>query len=309
MIGLTGKICITGASGSLGTAFIQRATQENWDCSLRGFARNEMKINQTKAKFSHVDFRVGDIQDIDFLRTAFLDCDYVLHTAAQKVVPLCESNPRNSILTNVMGTMAVCQAAVECGVKQVVTTFTDKQVKPTTTYGLSKGLACAITREANTWGDSQFNAVRYGNVIGSASSIKPKLEELKAKGLPFTITDARCTRFWLTMDAALDLILLAFSQTEAGTIVVPKAYASPVINLFRAVDPDWPIVDIGIRPGEKLNELLLDDVEVRHTVDMGDYFLVYPPDSNIISNLPDGYEYSSNNPIHILTVEELKRMI
>lgn len=309
MTGLEGRVCITGGSGSLGTAILERATKEKWPCDIVIFARNEMKINKTKANFPHVDCRVGDIQDIDFLRTAFLDCNYVVHTAAQKVVPLCESNVRNSILSNVIGTMNVCQAAVECNVKRLVTILTDKQVKATTTYGQGKALAGAITREANTWGKTWFNSTRYGNVIGSANSIRPRLEELKAQGKPFTITDVRCTRFWLTMDEAINLILLTFQQEKRGTTVVPKANASPVISLFKAVDPDWPIIDIGIRPGEKISELLIDDVESRHTVDMGDYFIVYPPDSTIPTNLPDGYEYSSDNPCHILSVEELSKIM
>jgi UDP-N-acetylglucosamine 4,6-dehydratase/5-epimerase len=268
-----------------------------------------MKINQTKSRFPHVDCRVGDIQDTDFLRTAFMDCNYVIHAAAQKVVPLCESNVRNSIMTNVMGTMMVCQAAVECKVPQVITILTDKVVKATTVYGAGKFLAGAITREANSWGSTKFNAARYGNVIGSANSIKPKLLELKSQEKPFTITDSRCTRFWLTMDEAIDLILLTAEQQEPGTVVVPKANASPVISLFKAVDPEWPVVDVGIRPGEKIHELLIDDVEARTTIDLGSHFIVYPPNASIVSNLPDGYEYSSANPLHCLTVEELRDLL
>lgn len=307
--GLKGKVCISGGTGSLGTAILSRAERENWDCSFSIFARNELKINQTKARFPDVECRVGDVQDIDFLRTAFIDCDLIIHAAAAKVVPLCESNVRNSILSNVMGTMTVCQAAVECGVGRVVTILTDKLVKSTTVYGAGKFLAGAITREANAWGNTQFNSTRYGNVVGSANSIRPRLLELREQGKPFVITDSRCTRFWLTYQDAINLILVASDLEEPGTTVVPKAPASLVLDLFKAVDPDWPVVEESIRPGEKIHEQLIDEVESRQTYDNGEYFIVYPPDSNKGTNLPDGYGYYSNNPAHQLTVKELKHMM
>lgn len=307
--GIEGRILITGGTGSLGKAILERAERENWNAKFTVIARNETNINQTKVRFPGVDCRVGQVEDADFLRTLFKGHDLIIHAAAQKVVPLAESNVRNSVLTNVMGTLAVCQAAADVDVKQVVTILTDKLVAASTVYGATKFLAGAITREANEWGNTRFSSVRYGNVIGSANSILPALEDRKRKGLPFLITDARCTRFWLTMDQAIDLVLLGIRLDGLGTTIVPKAPASPVLDLFKAVDPDWPVEDIGIRPGEKVHELLIDSVESRCTMDCGDYFVVHSPLSVIESNLPRGYEYKSNHPDHQLTVEELRSML
>lgn len=310
---MLGKKClITGGTGSLGTAILERAERENWDTQFTVIARNETKINQTKARFPHVDSRVGDIGDYDFLRTLFAGYDCVVHAAAQKVVPLAESNVRNSIITNVMGTMNVCQAAVDAKVSRVVNVLTDKMCMSTTVYGATKFLASAIGREANTWGDTSIVGVRYGNVIGSNNSILPQLLKQKAEGKPFTITNARCTRFWLKMDEAIDLIIRAANERESahtGITFVPKAPASKVLDLFHAVDPDWPVVDIGIRTGEKIHEQLIDEIESRHTWDFGDYFIVFSPHSTATGNLPDGYGYYSNNSAQTLSVDDLREML
>src|SRR5574341_340856 len=305
---LKGRILITGGTGSLGTAILERAEHEGWECEFTVFARNEEKINRTKSRFPSAECKVGDVQDLDFLRTVMPGHDIVIHAAAQKVVPLAEANVRTSIITNVNGTIAVCQAAVECDVSRVVTVLTDKLGKSTTIYGATKFLAGGRTREANTWGNTVFTSARYGNILGSANSLQPHLIKLKAAGKPWGITDRRCTRFWLNINAAIDLLLLALQQ-KAATTVVPKASASRVLDLFNAIDPNWEVVDIGLRPGEKVHEQLIDEVESRCTLDMGEYFLVYPPEEKIISNLPDGYGYYSSNPYHWLSIEELRDML
>lgn len=306
---LTGNILITGGTGSLGTAILERAEREKWDAQFTVIARNETKINQTKARFPAVECRVGDILDVGFLRTIFFGHDIVIHAAAQKVVPLAESNVRNSILTNVVGTMNVCQAAVDSDVVRVITILTDKLIRPSTVYGAGKFLAGAITREANSWGETRFSSVLYGNVLGSANSILPHLLKQKELGKPFLITDVRCTRFWLKMDQAIDLIIKAYQIDEPGTAVIPKAPASRVFDLFKAVDPDWPVEDIGIRPGEKIHEMLLSDVEARYSMDCGDHFLMYSPLSDVKSNLPDGFEYTSDKPDKSLSRSDLREML
>lgn len=306
---IEGRVLITGITGSLGTAILERAEKEGWNATFTGIARNEAKINAAKIRFPIVDFKVGDINDTDFLRAVFPDHDLILHCAAQKVIVLAENNVRNSVMVNVMGTLSVCQAAIEAGVGRVITIITDKAVQATTVYGSAKFLAGAISREANTWGKTRFSNVLYGNVIGSNESLLPYLIKRKAAGLPFQITDSRCTRFWLRMDDAIDIILRAYSLDLPGTTVIPKAPASKVLSLFQAVDPDWPIEDIGIRPGEKIHELMLSDVESRYSMNHKDYFLMYSPLIKMTSNLPDGFIYSSDNPDHILSVEELRSML
>jgi UDP-N-acetylglucosamine 4,6-dehydratase len=164
-------------------------------------------------------------------------------------------------------------------------------------------------REANNWGKTVFINCRYGNVLGSRASILELLLRLKQEDKPFTITDKRCTRFWLQMDDAIDLILLSLEQEYPGVTIVPKAAASPVMSLFKAVDSDREIIDVGIRPGEKIHEMLIDPVESLHTVDMGNYFIVYPPTSKIKSNLPDQYQYTSDNPAKTLSVDDLREIV
>jgi UDP-N-acetylglucosamine 4,6-dehydratase len=307
---MLGKRClITGGTGSLASAILERAEREKWDTRFTVFARNETRINNTKQKHPEVDCRVGDVQDADFLRAILPGHDLIIHAAAQKVVPLAESNVRNSIMTNVIGTMTLCQVAVESGIDRVITTLTDKCVQATTIYGAGKFLAGGITREANSWGKTHFSNILYGNVIGSSNSILPFLLSQKEKGLPFLITDARCTRFWLRLDDAIDLILLSYQIDQPGTTIIPKAPASKVLDLFKAVDPDWPIKDIGIRPGEKIHELLVSEVEARYTEDKGDYFLMHSPLETVEHSLPDGYRYTSDNPNHTLSIEELKTLL
>lgn len=302
------RVLITGGTGSLGTALQERAERESWDVELTILARNEAKIARNRQRFPHHRAEIGDVRDLEWLRTIFIEQDVIIHAAAVKIVPVAEANAREAILTNVVGTMNVAQAAVDVGVGHVIGILTDKQVQPTTTYGATKMCSAALLREANGWGNTLFTAARYGNVIGSNASIFELLLRLKQENKPFLITDARCTRFWLTMEDAIDLIILAAQQEYPGVTIVPKAPASYVLDLFHAVDPDHEIIDIGIRPGEKLHELLIDRVESRHTIDWGSYFVVYPPQSNMKSNLPDGYEYSSDNPARWLSIEELREM-
>lgn len=302
------RVLITGGTGSLGTAIIRRGTVENWGCEFITLSRNETKVANARKEFPHVRCEIGDIRDIDWLNTIMPGVDVCIHAAAIKIVPIAEANAREAILTNVMGTLNVAQAAVEAGVERVVGIQTDKSCQSSTVYGHAKACAGALLREARSWGNTIFTQTKYGNVLGSNASILELLLKLKREDKPFTITDARCTRFWLTMDAAIDLVLLALEQ-ENGNMVVPKAAASPVISLFKAVDPDREIIDVGIRAGEKVNELLIDSVEARHTVDMGDYFLVYPPQCEGSGNLPFGYEYSSDNPAKLLSVEDLRELM
>jgi len=259
--------------------------------------------------YPHVRAEIGDVRDADWLRTVFPGHQVVIHAAALKIVPTAEANVREAILTNIVGSMNVAQAAVDSNVERVVGVLTDKEVFASTVYGSTKKCAGAVLREANNWGKTIFTNCRYGNVLGSRASILELLNKLKREDKPFTVTDARCTRFWLLMDEALNLILLSLEQDHPGVTVVPKAPASLVIDLFKAVDPDRQIIDIGIRPGEKRHELLIDKVESRHTIDMGDYFIVYPPQSVVETNLPDEYEYSSSTPAHCLTLDELRTLV
>lgn len=306
MNSLQGKrVLITGGTGSLGKAILKRAHDENWNTEFTVISRTEGKISQVKAQYPDVRAIIADVRDLDWLRTNMPGHDVVIHAAAIKVVPIAEANARESVLTNIVGTMNVCQAAAEGGIEKVIGILTDKQVYATTIYGHGKAAASGILREANNWGDTIFTMARYGNVLGSANSIYPLFKRQVRENKPFTITDVRCTRFWLSMSQAINLILQAAEQDIPGVTVVPKAPASYVTDLANAIDPDREIIDIGIRAGEKIHEMLIDDVEARYTIDYGDYFIVYPPDFAANSNLPFGYTYTSNNPVRWLSGQEL----
>lgn len=303
---LTGKkTLITGGTGSLGRAILKRARQEDWKASITVYARNETKMAQVHAEFPEVNCVIGDVRDLDWLRTTMRGQEIVIHAAALKIVPMSEVNVRETVLTNVLGTANVAQACVEAGVERCVGVMSDKMVKPINLYGQTKACASAILREANTWGNTVFTMARYGNVLGSQNSIYPLLKRQLRENKPFTLTDERCTRFWLSINQGIDLILLALQQT-AGVTVVPKAPASPVLTLMKALDPEHEIRIIGLRPGEKLHEQLIEEQESHYTFDRKTHFEVYPQNS-VVSNFADEYGYYSNAPDYELTgVEVLK---
>lgn len=303
------KVLITGGTGSLGTAILRRAKQENWPARFSILARNETKMAQTLAQFPSVSGIIGDVRDRSWLATVFPGHDLVIHAAAVKIVPVAEANPREAIQTNVMGSLNVAQAAVEAKVGMVVGISSDKACGPTY-YGLTKRLMEGVFRQANAWGETKFVLCRYGNVLKSANSIVPLFERQIKEDVPFTITDLRMTRFWLSMKDAIDLILRTINTASPGTILVPKAPAMSVVDLAKALDPDRKIVEIGIRPGERLHETLIVREESLHTLGTQDMFYIYPPDMKVVPDekfhrLVSQYEYTSDKPCHWLSREEL----
>lgn len=303
---ISGRVLITGGSGSLGTAILERAEKEGWKAQFTALARNETKMSQLKLRFPNVNFVIGDIRDPEWLRTAFLGHDTVIHAAAIKQVPTAEINVREAILTNVQGSQNVAMAAVEAGVPKVVGISTDKACQPTTIYGCTKYLMEGLFREANRWSETtRFNLVRYGNVLRSNASVVPLFERLIREDKPFTITDKAMTRFWLSMPQAINLVLSALDWDEWGIVLVPKPPAMSMVDLAAALDPKRSIVETGIRPGEKIHEQLINSSESLHARDTGEFFVVYSPTTKVSSNLPIGYEYTSEDPSHIISSSEL----
>lgn len=304
---MEGNIIITGGSGSLGTAILERAERENWTARFTVIARNESKMNLVRRRFPRVNCVVGDVRDRDHLTVLFKGQDYIIHAAAIKIVPVAEANPREAVLTNIIGSENVAQAAVEAGVRRVVGISTDKACGPTY-YGLTKRLMEGIFRQANRWGNTEFVLCRYGNVLGSSNSVVPFFMKQKEDNVPFTITDFDMTRFWLSMEQAVDLVLYTLRTANAGVIVVPKAPAMPVADLARVIDPEREQIEIGIRPGERLHEMLIVREEALHTIEEEKFFYIYPPDYVFpphIKVLPKLYEYRSEEPAHWLTREEM----
>jgi UDP-N-acetylglucosamine 4,6-dehydratase len=296
----TKRVLITGGTGSLGRAILKRAAEENWNTEFTVFARNETKITETKRDYPFIRAEIGDVRDLDWLRTIVPGHQIVIHAAALKIVPVAEINVKEAITCNVDGTKNVAIACAESEVERALLISSDKAAGPTY-YGVTKRLGEGLFREANGWRDTEFLSVRYGNVLKSANSIVPLFERQIRENKPFTVTDLRMTRFWLSMRQAIDLILYALENSRAGTITIPKAPAMPIMGVAKTLDPEREIVEIGIRPGERLHEMLLVREESLHTVDIGSHFIIYPPQEKVNSTLPFQYEYTSDKPDHWLT--------
>jgi UDP-N-acetylglucosamine 4,6-dehydratase/5-epimerase len=315
---LSGRVLITGGSGSLGTAILERAEQEKWDVEFTVLARNETKMGIIRSRFPKVNCQIGDVRDGSHLETIFPGHDLIIHAAAIKIVPVAEANPVEAVKTNVIGSMNVAKAAIESGIKKVIGISTDKVCGPTY-YGTTKRLMEGVFREARTWGNTDFVLCRYGNVLKSNNSIVPLFEKQIREDKSFTITDLRMSRFWLSMKQAIDLILFTNEWASNGQIFIPKAPAMKIVDVAKTLDPEREIKEIGIRPGERVHETLLVREEALHTAEYNGHFVVYPPtekDTSLfgqaLSNyphLPYQYEYTSNNPDHWLTGDELRQML
>lgn len=301
-------IGVTGGTGSFGKAFIKRILKEN-PKKVIVFSRDEFKQSEMAKEFlldyddvriidSRIRYMLGDVRDKDRLKQVFAGCDYVVHAAALKQVPALEYNPTEAIKTNIDGAKNVVEAAMECGVKKVVALSTDKAVNPVNLYGATKLCAEKIFTAANAFNKTRFSSVRYGNVIGSRGSVIPFFQSLKDRGVKiFPITDFEMTRFWLTLEQAVQLVMDAFNVMEGGEIFVPRIPSMKITEMARAVDPDCAMEQVGIRPGEKLHEILVseDCANVYHILH-GQKVKAKP-----------GYTSDTNN--QWMTVEQLQEVI
>jgi len=264
-------ILVTGGTGSFGTAFIKRVLAEHNPRKVIVYSRDEFKQSQLANEVTdgRMRYYLGDVRDPTRLRRAFGHVDYVVHAAALKQVPALEYCPTEAVKTNIIGAMNVIEAAMDCGVGKVVALSTDKAVNPVNLYGATKLAAEKLFIAANAYNKTKFCCVRYGNVIGSRGSVIPFFQALKRMGrTEFPITDKRMTRFWLTLDQAVDLVLLALGTSMGGEIYVPRIPSMAICDLARAIEPDCVFRDIGIRPGEKVHEKLIsEDVTNVYLVD------------------------------------------
>ena len=269
---MTRTVLITGGTGSFG----QACTETLLDRGVRVivFSRDELKQSEMARTFQvavadgRLRFFLGDVRDLPRLRRAFeAGPDLVIHAAALKHVPACEYNPFEALKTNVLGAVNVIEAALDCEVPKVVALSTDKAVAPLNAYGKSKAMAESLFVRGNGYaGDrlTRFSVVRYGNVLGSRGSVVPLFLEQRASGV-VRITDQRMTRFWMTLPVAVDFVLGAAEMMQGGEIFVPKIPAARVRDVAGAIAPDCAIVETGIRPGEKLHELLIAGEEAAQT--------------------------------------------
>src|SRR5579859_5168336 len=274
-------ILLTGGTGSFGNAFITRMLAEHADVTVRVYSRDELKQSEVRATFGddrRLRFLIGDVRDRSRMTRAAQGADVIIHAAAMKQVPACEYNPFEAVRTNVLGAQHVVDAAIDAHVPKVIALSTDKAVNPVNLYGATKLCAERIIVQGNTYASrfaTRLACVRYGNVVGSRGSVVPLFRQQAATG-ELTITDRRMTRFWITLDQAVDLVLFALDNMTGGEVFVPKIPSMRITDLAEAVAPGVPCRVVGIRPGEKLHEVLLTSDEARHTVDAGSVYIVLP---------------------------------
>ncbi len=320
------SILITGGTGSFGHKFTEIVLKRYQPERLIIFSRDEFKQYEmsklfSEKKYSAIRYFIGDVRDKNRLLRAFEGVDYVVHAAALKQVPALEYNPTEAVRTNVDGANNVVDAVMDAGVKKLIALSTDKAVSPANLYGATKLVAEKLFIAANAYGGGQvkFSVVRYGNVVGSRGSVVPFFMELKQKGVKeFPITDDRMTRFWMTLDQSVELVLKALADSVGGEIFIPKIPSMRVTDLARAIEPSCTFKHIGIRPGEKIHETLISEDEARKSVEFAKHYIVLPQFTSSgdiakkyagIPALPDGFIYRSDLNKEYLNVEQLRTMV
>jgi len=315
------NVLITGGTGSFGKKFVEIMLRDYHPKKLIIFSRDELKQHEMRiCGFDHPSLRyfIGDVRDRDRLYRAFNEVDIVIHAAALKQIPACEYNPLEAIMTNIIGAKNVIDAAIDQGVKKVMALSTDKAVNPINLYGATKLCMEKLFVQGNSYsgkGGTRFSCVRYGNVVGSRGSVIPLFKEQRKNG-KITITDRRMTRFWITLEQGVRFVIRCTEQMQGGEVFVPKIPSMRIMDLAEAVAPGCEIEFIGIRPGEKLHEVLISKDEARYTLDLGDMFVIQPvhpwwkpANWSHGKPLPDGFEYSSDKNAEWLTVKQLRQMI
>ncbi len=315
-------VLVTGGTGSFGKQFIEVMLKEYHPAKLIVYSRDELKQHEMRsAGFDHPSLRyfIGDVRDLPRLRRAMQGVTVVLHAAALKQVPACEYNPMEAIKTNIMGSSNVVDAALDAGVDRVMALSTDKAVSPINLYGATKLAAEKLVVQSNAYAGgrkTRFSCVRYGNVVGSRGSVVPVFLRQRGDGR-LTITDTRMTRFWLSLEQGVRFVIRCVEQMHGGEVFVPKIPSTRVTDLAQAMAPDAELEVIGIRPGEKLHEALINKDEARSTIELEDMFVVQPTGalwfghdwSERGRNLPDGFHYTSSNNPDWLTVEQIRDLV
>lgn len=315
-------VLVTGGTGSFGKKFIRIMLDEYRPEKLIVFSRDELKQHEMRTSgYDHPSLRyfIGDVRDLARLRRAMNGVDIVIHAAALKQVPACEYNPMEAIKTNILGSSNVIEAALDTGVEKVLALSTDKAVNPVNLYGTTKLAAEKLFVQSNAYAGgrvTRFSCVRYGNVVGSRGSVIPIFLKQRQNGR-LTITDERMTRFWLTLEQGVRFVIKAVEQMCGGEVFVPKIPSTLITDLAKAIAPGSEIEVVGIRPGEKLHEVLINEDEARSTIELEDMFVVQPAVSPWFGyewqsrgrKLPDGFRYTSDTNPQWLTVEQIREMI
>lgn len=314
---LTGKVVlITGGTGSFGQAFTRLLLKEEKVAAIRIFSRDEYKQSEMQQRLvdERLRFLLGDVRDRDRLHRALDGVDVVVHAAALKQVPAAEYNPLEAVKTNILGAANIIDAAIERGVQHLVALSTDKAANPVNLYGATKLCAEKLVIQGNSYSGhhpTRFSCVRYGNVVASRGSVVPLLYQQRERK-SITLTDPRMTRFWITLGEAVRFVRRCVEDMRGGELFVPKMPSVRITDLMTAIAPEASVETVGIRPGEKLHEVLVTVDESRHTLDRGDHYLVEPEhpwwrtDPAVTSDLPHReFVYSSDLNDRWLTVEQI----
>ncbi len=315
-------VLVTGGTGSFGKKFIEIMLNEHHPAKIIIYSRDELKQHEMQvAGFNHPSLRyfIGDVRDLQRLQRAFNGVDVVIHAAALKQVPACEYNPMEAIKTNILGSGNVVEAALNARVARVVALSTDKAVNPVNLYGATKLAAEKLLVQSNAYAagsQTRISCVRYGNVVGSRGSVVPVFLKQRQNG-KITITDERMTRFWISLEQGVRFVIRCAEQMCGGEVFVPKIPSMSVVDLAMAIAPDAEISVVGIRPGEKLHEVLISEDEARTTVDLEDMYVVQPAETLWFGRewekrgkrLADGFRYTSNENSDWLSIERIREII
>lgn len=322
------SVLITGGTGSFGKYFIKTLLANFKPKRVIVYSRDELKQFEMQQEFNGPEMRyfIGDVRDQERLRMAARAVDYIVHAAAMKQVPAAEYNPIECIKTNIHGAENVIHAALENDVEKVIALSTDKAANPVNLYGATKLASDKLFVAANNMAGGHrtvFSVVRYGNVVGSRGSVVPLFKKLIAEGAAFLpITDARMTRFWITLQQGVEFVFKSLSRMQGGEIFVPKIPSVRIAQLAEAMAPAMPTRIVGIRPGEKLHEVMCPFDDSHLTLKFEDHYVIQPTiqfhhqQSDYTVNrigergeaVPQGFEYSSGTNSHVLSVEEIREV-
>ncbi|MBI5643140.1 MAG: UDP-N-acetylglucosamine 4,6-dehydratase (inverting) [Deltaproteobacteria bacterium] len=318
---LNGKtILITGGTGSLGKKLTRKILSKYSPKRLIILSRDELKQSEMRQAFPDpcLRFFIGDVREKDRLYRAFDGVDYVVHAAALKQVPAAEYNPFEAIKTNILGAQNVIDVSVDLGVKRVIALSTDKAANPINLYGATKLCSDKLFIAGNSYAGgkpTRFSVVRYGNVVGSRGSVIPFFLKMRETGV-LPITDARMTRFWITLDQGADLVLTSLNKMKGGEIFVPKIPSAGMLDVAKAIAPECTTKIVGIRPGEKLHETLISEDDGRNTLEYESHYVIQPQFSwwgeerkNGGKPVAEGFSYSSDNNNAVLSIIQIRNII
>jgi len=322
------NILITGGTGSFGKKFTKILLEKYTPNKIIIYSRDELKQYEMAQEFTHISMRffIGDVRDANRLKKAMKDVDFVIHAAALKHVPIAEYNPMECIKTNINGAQNVIDAALDNNVEKVIALSTDKAANPVNLYGATKLASDKLFVAANNLtgqSNTSFSVVRYGNVVGSRGSVVPFFQKLIKDGsTKLPITDIKMTRFFITLEDGVNFVLKNFSRMKGGEIFIPKIPSMKIVNMAKAIAPDLPYDIIGIRPGEKLHEIMCPSDDSHLTLEFDDHFVITPTiqftsnrnyEKNLLNEMgtmvAQGFEYNSGNNTEWLSEEKLLEMI